>query len=410
MARDELSREPYRGVRDFYPAECAARNAIFAAWRQAARAFGYQEYDASVLEPTELYVAKSSQEIVSEQTYTFVDRGDRSVTLRPEMTPTAARMVAAKRRELSSPIRWFSIPNLFRYEAPQRGRVREHWQWNVDVFGVANGEAEAELVEVAVAALRTLGLPPEEYEVRLNDRAAVEAWLATNGVDGDRPRAVLRVLDRRAKLSADDFAAQLREAAGKDISADIPEPASVAALRETLASRGITNVRYAPEVVRGFDYYTGPVFELFDKDARNPRALAGGGRYDRLLETFGEPGIPTVGFGMGETVLLDALETRGIAPAPEVAPRLIVVPVAEDDRAEAWDVARSARANGAAVAVDWTPRKLGDKLAAAAKAGAKFVAIVGEKERAAGAPTLRNLATGEESAAAKTDIAAAIAA
>lgn len=410
MAQGELSREPYRGVRDFYPADFAARAAIFDAWRKAARTFGYQEYDASVLEPTELYVAKSSQEIVSEQTYTFTDRGDRSVTLRPEMTPTVARMVAARRRDLASPIRWFSIPNLFRYEAPQRGRVREHWQWNVDVFGVAGHEAEAELIEVAVEALRKLGLPPEEYEVRLNDRAAVEAWLAAEGVDGDRRRAVVRVLDRRAKLSTGDFAAQLREAAGKEVAAEMAEPESVRALRETLAARGIANVRYAPEVVRGFDYYTGLVFELFDKDARNPRALAGGGRYDRLLEAFGEPGVPTAGFGMGETVLLDALEVRGAAPDVAVAPRAIVIPVSEDDRAEAWEVARAARRDGASVAVDWTPRKLGDKLAAAAKQGSKYAAIIGEKERATGSVTLRNLVTGEQSEPGREELPRALAA
>jgi histidyl-tRNA synthetase len=409
MAQGDLSREPYRGVRDFYPADFAARAAIFEAWRKAARAFGYQEYDASVLEPTELYVAKSSQEIVSEQTYTFTDRGDRSVTLRPEMTPTVARMVAARRRDLGMPVRWFSIPNLFRYEAPQRGRVREHWQWNVDVFGIANHEAEAELIEVAVEALRKLGLPPEEYEVRLNDRAAVEAWLAAEGISGDRARAVVRVLDRRAKLSADDFAAQLREAAGKEVSAEMAEPESVRALRETLAARGIANARYAPEVVRGFDYYTGIVFEFFDRDARNPRALAGGGRYDRLLEAFGEPGVPTAGFGMGETVLQDALEVRGAAPDVAVAPRAIVIPVSEDDRAEAWEVARAARRDGASVAVDWTPRKLGDKLAAAAKQGSKYAAIIGEKERATGSVTLRNLVSGDQSEPSKEDLARAIA-
>ncbi len=248
----KLSTDPYKGVRDFYPEDMAIENYIFGVWRKVVEDMGYVEYSASPLEPTEIYTEKSGVEIVNEQTFTFTDRGERSVTLRPEMTPTLARMVAAQRKTLKFPLRWYSIPNLFRYERPQRGRKREHYQLNVDLLGIAGIEADKEIISLAYKVMREFGARDEDFEIRVNN-ADIEIF--------------------------------------KDIA---------------------PNFKYDETLARGQAYYTGVVFEIFDTNTENSRSIAGGGRYDNLLEIFDVEPVPAIGFGMGDITIRDFLETHNL--------------------------------------------------------------------------------------------------
>lgn len=250
----KLDTASYKGVRDFYPEDMAIQNYIFDTWRKVAEKFGYVEYGASILEPTEIYTEKSGAEIVNEQTFTFLDRGSRSVTLRPEMTPTLARMIAARRRNLKFPLRWYSIPNLFRYERPQRGRRREHWQLNCDLLGIAGIEADIEIISLTYAIMKEFGARDESFEIRVNNSS----------------------VDSLKKIGS--------------------------------------NLVFDPTLARGQTYYTGIVFEIFDTNKDNGRALAGGGRYDNLLEIFEVEPIPAVGFGMGDITIRDFLETHKLGP------------------------------------------------------------------------------------------------
>lgn len=281
-----LTTEPYKGVRDFYPEDMRVQNYIFSTWRKVAEARGYEEYSASLLEYSDLYKSKGNEEIVNEQTYSFTDRGGREVTLRPEMTPTLARLVAARRKALKFPLRWYSIPNVFRYERPQRGRRREHWQLNCDLVGVAGMEGDAEIIELAYKIMTAFGATESNFSIRINSRAALA------GVD----KTTLRAWDKNGK----------------------PEGVNISitpALKDVLASlteRGITNAVFDPDIVRGFDYYTGMVFEVFDTHEANRRSLFGGGRYDNLLEIFGVEPVPCVGFGMGDITIRDFLETHNL--------------------------------------------------------------------------------------------------
>ena len=260
----KLDTAPYKGVQDFYPEDMAVQNYIFDTWKKVAKRFGYVEYSASPLEPTELYTEKSGDEIVNQQTFTFTDRGGRSVTLRPEMTPTLARMVAARRRSLKFPLRWFSIPNLFRYEKPQRGRRREHYQLNCDLLGIADTSADLEIIKLAYSTMQEFGAVDESFEIRLN--------LPSGSMD------------------------ELKK------------------FQSQLADAGIKNTRIDESLARGQAYYTGIVFEFFDTGPANPRSICGGGRYDNLLELFDVEPVPAVGFGWGDITTRDFLETHNLLP------------------------------------------------------------------------------------------------
>ncbi|MDO8569555.1 MAG: ATP phosphoribosyltransferase regulatory subunit [bacterium] len=284
----KLGTDPYKGVRDFYPEDMAIQNYIFNTWRKTAEGKGYVEYSASILEPAELYKNKTSEEIVNEQMFTFTDRGEREVALRPEMTPTLARMVAARRRNLKFPLRWYSIPNVFRYERPQRGRKREHWQLNCDLMGMAGVEAEIEIISLAHAIMKAFGAKDEDFSIQINSRKAIPEGVTME---------TIRKIDR-----------------GEEIDINIDETDEIRALLEKLNEKDIKNVKFNPKIVRGFDYYTGMVFEVFDTHEENRRSLFGGGRYDNLLEMFDVDPIPAVGFGMGDITLRDFLETHKLGP------------------------------------------------------------------------------------------------
>ena len=329
----KLSTEPYKGVRDFYPEDMAVQNYIFSVWKKVAEQFGYQEYAASLLEPSELYRSKGSEEIVNEQMFTFTDRGGREVALRPEMTPSLARMIAARSKSLKFPLRWYTIANCFRYERPQRGRKREHWQLNADVMGVAGVDAEVEIISLAHAIMKALGAKDEDFGVKIGHKDLFRIFLETILlVDKESTRKILRIVDRREKLSENEYEEELRKVTREDVvqqiirgpKSFIDENSELTKVVASLMSvtkklkQGDEKKGWAPVknvvidyyLTRGFDYYTGMVFEVFDTNQANRRSLFGGGRYDNLLELFGVDPVPTVGFGMGDVTIRDFLETH----------------------------------------------------------------------------------------------------
>lgn len=417
----KLSTESYKGVRDFYPDEMSIQKSIFGIWQKNVERFGYEEYNASVLEPTELYKAKTGDEIVNEQTYSFKDRGDRDVTLRPEMTPTLARMVAAKKRELGFPLRWYSIPNLFRYEQPQRGRMREHWQLNVDVFGIESVEAEIEVISIAYQIVRELGLKDSDFEIRINNRKIVNYILRdVLSLDDVSAHALSKQIDRKDKMSVEDFKNKVEEIIGKkedalkflalvnsenfdEFVSRLPqtkeEHHGLKEIRGVIAgldALGIRNSKFDQGLMRGFDYYTGTVFEIFDKSPKNRRAVCGGGRYDELLSIFGEEKLPAVGFGMGDVIARDLMETYGTLPSYKATAKLAIFPADLPFTPYANEVAQKMRESGVNVAVDYTQRKVGDKIKNADKNRIPFIIVVGDEEQKTGTFRMKNLKTGEE--------------
>jgi histidyl-tRNA synthetase len=394
-----VSTQPYKGVRDFYPEDKRVQNYIFDVWRKTCESFGYVEYDASVLEPAELYESKTSEEIVNE-------RGDRRVTLRPEMTPTLARMVAARKRDLAFPVRWYSVPNMFRYERPQRGRLREHWQLNADILGSDSLDAEVELISLAVSILDAFGLQRELYEVRVNDRRLLQEVFEKTLTNPEDLSRAMRLLDRSEKDKAADEELRSLLKTPEDISFDMND--SLKTLISKLETRGISNAVFSATLVRGFDYYSGIVFEIFDKHPDNNRAIFGGGRYDNLLELFGEDRVPAVGFGMGDVSLKDVLETYGLLPDFPSTTHLYVVCVSQDVRSDAERVADGLRKQGLNIAVDFTDRKVGDQIKKADKDKIPYVLIVGPDEIASGVFTLKDLQSGEEKKVALADLPSTI--
>ena len=416
-----LSTQPYKGARDFYPEDKRLQKYMFGTMRRVVEAFGFQEYDAPLIEPTELYVSKTSEEIVAEQTYTFTDRGGRSVTVRPEMTPSVSRMVAGRRQELAYPVRWYSLPNLWRYERPQRGRLREHWQLNVDIFGVDDVSADHEIISVADSIMREFGAKRSSYEVRLNSRMLMN-WIMIEYLRFEYAQAVAftRLIDRLDRLSSKDFANAahaLLSPAQRDTDvlqrllailkvkrlAELPletqqhpAVAELARLIEMLGESGITNLAFDPALARGFDYYTNIVFEVFDTHHDNNRSMFGGGRYDGLVAEFGVDPVSTVGFGMGDVTMQNFLQTHKLLPrlAPETDAAAILI---GDVYARAQRVLAGFRDEGIRLAVDSTSRKTDAKLRSAAKAGVPYVIFIGEDELNSGRFKLKDMGTGEES-------------
>jgi len=396
----KLSTDSYKGVRDFYPKDKFVHDYIVNTLSQVCESFGYEAYDASILEPAELYKTKTSDEIVNEQTYTFEDRGGREVTLRPEMTPTVARMVAGKSRELGFPLRWYSIPNLFRYERAQRGRLREHWQLNADIFGVAGSEAEVEIITLAHKIFLAFGATESDFEIRINDRRVFESIFDESDIDAGTRKGVMSLLDRRAKI--ENFESELEELVGENSEKLLSLIDSAATnpmledLRTTLGERGVTNVTIDTNIVRGFDYYTGTVFEIFDTSSENNRSMLGGGRYDKLMDMFGVDPIPTVGFGMGDVTIENFLETHDLVPE-YVSPTDLMLCVLDEDATKFADkVSMQLRDQDINVAVNYSYKKAGDQIKLADKKAIPFVACVGEKEVASGKLSVKHLESGEQ--------------
>lgn len=412
--------EALKGTRDFYPAEMRVRRWIEQRWREVADRYGFEEYDAPAIEPLELYTRKSGQEIV-EQLYAFPDKGGREVALRPEMTPSLARMIAARSRGMPKPIKWFSIPRLFRYERPQRGRFREFWQLNLDIVGVEGVEADAEIIAAGVDSLRACGLTAEDFEVRYSDRRLLDAAIAALGIPAEQRLAVYSALDKLLRTGEATVVAGLEEAG-------VPRETAVA-LTRAIARRDLaglqeelvpTGVHLAPEaeplvrlegflddygvgefcrfdaaVVRGLAYYTGVVFEMYDR-AGELRALCGGGRYDDLLASAGGEDLPAVGFGMGDATPLELLEERD--RVPEIGPRCdaYVIPVSAAERSAAIRAVAQLRSAGLAVDLMLKEQSVGKGLKRADQAGARTAILIGEREREEGWWTVKVMETGEE--------------
>jgi histidyl-tRNA synthetase len=413
-----LSTKTYKGARDFYPEDKRLQKYMFSKWREVAERFGYEEYDAPILEPLEIYLAKTGEEIVNEQTYVFKDRGGREVVMRPEMTPTVSRLVAGRRQELGYPLRWYSIPNLWRYERPQRGRLREHWQLNVDIFGVKDTSAELEMITLVDEIFKTFGANEKMYEIRVNNRELVD-YLLTKYLDlSDKTKqAVSKLIDRQAKMTRSTFiskadqilTAKQRENGVtekilglldaktlKDLPGEAqaqPSAKELQVLLGQLKDAGINNIRFDGSLMRGFDYYTGIVFEVFDLDPENNRSMLGGGRYDGLVGLFGVAPVPTVGFGWGDVTLQNFLESNRLLPdlKPETDAYVALI-----GNIDAQPVVAELRKQGLNVAVDLSGKKLGDQLKTADKKGIENVLIIGENELKSGKFNLKNLKTGQE--------------
>lgn len=397
----KLSTDPYKGVRDFYPQDQFVQEYLFEAMKTACEKFGFEAYGSSILEPAELYRSKNSDEIVNEQTYTFTDRGEREVTLRPEMTPSVARMVAGNRNELVFPLRWYSIPNCFRYERPQRGRVRDFWQLNADIFGAPGVEAEAEIIALAHAVMIELGATENDFEIRINDRRMLTELFAHTELTETDAKGVMQLLDRKAKIN--DFDAQLFELVGEVRAVKILDGLTKAAsnahlekLRSLLYSMGVSNVTVDTSIVRGFDYYTGVVFEVFDTAPENRRSLFGGGRYDNLTELFGGQPITGIGFGMGDVTARDFLESHDLLPQYRPATELMLCPTDEGAFAHALTLAQELRHKDVTVTVNLSGKKIGDQIKQADKMGVPFIVAIGERERDSGMYTLKQLSNGNE--------------
>jgi histidyl-tRNA synthetase len=390
MSNKHLSTDAYKGVRDFYPEDAAIQQYIFSTWAKTAESFGFERYDASILEPSDLYKAKGAEneEMVNEQTYTFTDRGDREVTLRPEMTPTVARMVAGRARALSFPLRWYSIPNCFRYERMQRGRLREFWQLNCDIFGTTDHTADVEMIALAYQILIDFGATPDMFEIRVNDRRLMNRLYTALGVPEETIPAITNLNDRRDKIDDQSYRTELKKILGgngllvEEIIMMLDKSDEQTDVVIALSELGITNVVFDKSLARGFDYYTGTVFEVRDTSPDNNRALLGGGRYDNLTGLFGGDPIPGIGFGMGDVTMRDFLETHKLLPEnlQKTTSTVVAIPADSTLNLEAQKVAKIIRDSHVSVTTDIGTRKLGKKISDAADKGAEYIIIVGEDE------------------------------
>jgi histidyl-tRNA synthetase len=417
-----------RGFRDFPPEELALRAHLFRQWRETALSHGFQEYDGPPLEGLELYVEKSGEEIVG-QLYAFRDKGDRDVALRPEMTPSLARMLADRSRALPKPIRWFSIPQLFRYERQQRGRLREHFQWNVDLVGEDAEDADAEVLAVALGALRALGLGAEDLRARVSDRRLLAALLTSAGVAEPHLVTAYGIVDKIERESPERIAARLVAEVGvtPDAAERITglfahtgleavrrefgsEPQVAEALARVETFLGIMDdlgfgdfVEFDLAIVRGLAYYTGIVFEVFDRKGEF-RAICGGGRYDRLLELVGGDPLPAVGFGMGDVVLSELLRERGLAPEFPRQVDWFVGAVTPRERALVRQVAAALRMRGASVVTPLSDQTVRKQLKSAVTEGAERVVLLGPEEVARGTVQVKDMAAGTEHEVALDDL------
>lgn len=400
-----LSTQPYKGTRDYYPADMRVRNYIFNTWHRVCRLHGYEEYAVPMLEPIELYAAKTGQEIVNEQTYVFTDRGERKVVIRPEMTPSVSRIVAGKRQELGYPARLYSIANYMRYERPQRGREREFWQLNFDLFGVEGVQADAEVIGLGYQIFKAFGAEDKMFSVRVNNRRLIDEMMAGYlGLDGVQSQLMIKLLDKKDKLTTEEFVVQATEIFGNEYAvAGLQKIATVALAKtpaalpdeirdnpaikeldelfELLEKAGIKNAVFDITLMRGFDYYTGTVFEFFDNHPDNNRAMFGGGRYDGLVGLFGVEPIPTVGAAPGLTPTELFLQSHNLLPEFNSTTEVGVV-VLGDALDGALDFASKLREEGVSVEVDITSRKLDKQIKSVVKKHIPFMLFVGDDELA----------------------------
>ena len=417
------------GFRDFYPDDFALRAYIFETWRKVATRYCFEEYDGPPLEQLELYTAKSGDEIVG-QLYNFTDKGERQVALRPEMTPTLARMVAARANGLKKPIRWFSIPQLFRYERQQRGRLREHFQLNCDLIGETSPLADAEIIALAVDVIRAFGLGAADVKVRLSDRRVLEALLASAGVQAGQMGAVFAAVDKIERMDREEsrkrlFATGLTDQTVNgvfrslelksinDVVQSLENPVPTQGLRATvmaLESMGLADfVEMDLTIVRGLAYYTGTVFELFDA-GKTLRAICGGGRYDNLAGAVGGVDLPAVGFGFGDVVLGELLKDRGLVPQGQGSIDVFIAAIQGDDLPHALKLAHDLRDAGYRVEYTLSGQAVGKQLKLADARNARVAIVVGPDDRARGEVMVKDLRAKTQQGVALGAVPSAIAA
>lgn len=421
-----LSSQPYKGTRDYYPEDKRIQNYIFKTWSMVAERFGYEEYGAPTLEPLDIYLAKSGQELAGEQTYTFTDRGGRIVAIRPEMTPSVSRMVAARRQELPYPARLYSIANFMRYERPQRGREREFWQFNVDIFGVDDISAEAEIITMADAVLKAFGAQPEDYVIKINNRKLINFMMAQYlGLDAVGAQLMVKLFDRKDKISASDFIDQAREILSEDpdegvekinvlmsakTMADLPieirNSSSVSDVQELftqLERAGVKSAVFDITLMRGLDYYTGTVFEVYDTRPENTRSLFGGGRYDGLVGLFGAEPISAVGMAPGGTAMENFLDVHGLIPELKSKTDVYVISLGDAKRS-ANRLAADLRNQDINVELDITDRKLDRQLKTAIKKKIPYLLFIGDEEVKSELYTLKDTASASEQKVSFSDL------
>lgn len=414
-----LSSEPYKGTRDFYPEDMRRREYIFHTWRRVVKRYGYEAYDAPILEPLEIYAAKSGQELVNDQTYQFIDRGDRRVAIRPEMTPSVSRMIARRRQEIAYPARWYSIAQFMRYERPQRGREREFWQLNVDLFGANGAAPEAEIIGIGAELLKEFGAKQDMYQIRINNRKVINFMMAQFlGLDTVQAQMMIKLFDRKGKISHEAFRDQAIEIFGENGAkdglqkiaqllaaknmADLPESirdsdavVEVQELFTLLEAQGIKNARFDITLMRGLDYYTGTVFEFFDTHPENNRALFGGGRYDGLVGLFGAEPVSAVGMAPGYTMTELFLESHKLFPEFYSETDIYAV-VLKDAEVGAAALAARLRSEGLSVELDMTGRKADKQLKTAIKKRVPYILFIGETELKSEVYPVKNVKTGDE--------------
>jgi histidyl-tRNA synthetase len=406
-----------KGTRDFYPEDMAIRNWLYEKLRQVSESFGYQEYEAPLLEPIDLYAAKSGEELVKEQSFVFPDRGGDLITLRPELTPSLARMVAQRQRQLTYPLRWWSWGPFWRYERPQKGRGREFFQWNIDLIGPDSPEADAEMVAIAATFFREVGIRPDEVNILVNNRKLMNAQFEALGIPEERRQEVLRLIDRRDKMSADEwilYAGSL----GLD-------PGQITGLQEKLSETelwrespelvrffpaiealGVADyVRFAPHIIRGLLYYTGTVFEAWDL-AGEFRALFGGGRYDNLVSDVGGDPVPAVGFAMGDMVITIVLEKLSRLPRDVGrSPAQVLVTVFDESLLPAsFALAAELRQGGVNVACYPEAARIGKQFKYGDRMGMRVALVLGPDEHQQGRVTVKDLRTGEQQTIEQSDL------
>ncbi len=409
--------QPLKGTRDFYPELMAIRNWLYNSIRQVSESFGYQEYETPFLESIELYAAKSGEELVNRQSFVFPDRSGDMIALRPELTPSLARIIAQKQRELVFPLRWWSFGPFWRYERPQKGRTREFFQWNIDLIGVATPEADAEIITILATFFRNLGLKPEDINIQVNDRKMLQGELENIGIERKAIPEALRWIDRRDKLDEAQWdayggelgvnASQLEKVKRLLSNQDLwkQSPDLVRAF-ETLKALGVMEyIQYNPGVVRGLPYYTGIVFEAFELSGGVSRAIMGGGRYNNLLADVGGEPLPATGFALGDVPISILLESKGLIPRDlGGSPADVLVTVfSEDLLIRAYEFAAEVRQAGIKAACYPEVAKLPKQFKYADRMKISTVIVIGPDEAASDQVTIKDLASGEQKTVSRKD-------
>ena len=415
-----LSKKPYKGTRDFFPDQKRIQDYIFSIMHKTSQSFTFEHFDGPLLEEVDLYSAKSGEELINDQIYSFYDRGERFVAIRPEMTPTVARMVSQVHKNITKPIRWYSIPNVYRYEKPQRGRLREHWQLNCDIFGATDRYGEIEIIQLAIQLMKNFGASEKEFEILINDRQIVDhVFKNLMNLADEKVHRLYKVVDKAKKVPREAIEKMVNEI---DISEeaqtifyqylDLKDFDKLSSflkshnfetnfldLIETLRNIGLDKyLTYDPTIVRGLDYYTGIVFEIFDKHPDNRRAICGGGAYANLLQIFNEDPLPGVGFGMGDVTLTDFLQTHELLPENIMSPDIHLLMTVQDTNAlpMSLTLATNLRDQGLDIATEYNCLKFKKVFSLAEKKGAQFVSFMGEDEINSNQIQIKNMKTRDQ--------------